>query len=69
MEKIIIKNRVKLARIEADMTQQQLADQIGVTRQTIGLIEAQNEVVFEFLGTEYYFISEKDWDAYFATLS
>ena len=41
MEKIIIKNRVKLARIEADMTQQQLADHIGVTRQTIGLIEAQ----------------------------
>ncbi len=40
MEKVTIKNRVKLARIEADLTQQQLADQVGVTRQTIGLIEA-----------------------------
>jgi len=41
MDKIKIANRVKLARIEADLTQQQLADQIGITRQTIGLIEAQ----------------------------
>jgi putative transcriptional regulator len=41
MDEIRIGNRVKLARIEADLTQQQLADQIGVTRQTIGLIEAE----------------------------
>ena len=41
MDEIAIRNRVKLARIEADLTQQQLADRIGVTRQTIGLIEAQ----------------------------
>ena len=41
MDEIVITNRVKLARIEADLTQQQLADRIGVTRQTIGLIEAQ----------------------------
>ena len=33
------KNRVKLARIENDLTQAQLAEKIGVTRQTIGLIE------------------------------
>jgi putative transcriptional regulator len=32
--------KLKLARIEKDMTQEQLADRIGVTRQTIGLIEA-----------------------------
>lgn len=31
--------RLKIARIEADMSQEQLADAIGVTRQTIGLIE------------------------------
>lgn len=41
MDEISITNRVKLARVEADLTQQQLADRIGVTRQTIGLIEAQ----------------------------
>ena len=33
------KNRVKLARIENDLTQAQLAEQVGVTRQTISLIE------------------------------
>ena len=33
------KNRVKLARIENDLTQAQLAERVGVTRQTIGLIE------------------------------
>ena len=33
-------NRLKLARIEHGLTQSQLADLAGVTRQTIGLIEA-----------------------------
>lgn len=33
-------SRMKLARIENDLTQQELADMVGVTRQTIGLIEA-----------------------------
>ncbi|WP_428909956.1 helix-turn-helix transcriptional regulator [Niallia sp. Krafla_26] len=32
-------NKVKLARVQADLTQQQLADQVGITRQTISLIE------------------------------
>ncbi|MCJ8013982.1 helix-turn-helix transcriptional regulator [Paenibacillus sp. KQZ6P-2] len=32
-------NPVKIARIQAGLTQQQLADQTGVTRQTISLIE------------------------------
>lgn len=41
MDEIRVGNRVKLARIEAGFTQQQLADEIGVTRQTIGLIEAE----------------------------
>ena len=31
--------RMKLARIEQDLTQQELADMVDVTRQTIGLIE------------------------------
>ncbi len=40
MEEIIIKNKLKLARVEKDLTQEQLADLVRVTRQTIGLIEA-----------------------------
>jgi len=40
MEEIEIENRVKLARVEKDLTQEQLAELVGVTRQTIGLIEA-----------------------------
>jgi len=36
-----VRNRVKLARVEHGYTQQELANLIGVTRQTIGLIEAQ----------------------------
>ncbi|CRK82762.1 helix-turn-helix transcriptional regulator [Neobacillus massiliamazoniensis] len=34
-----MKNKVKLARTEVDLTQQQLAEKVGVTRQTISLIE------------------------------
>lgn len=34
-----MKNKVKLARVEYDLTQQQLAEKVGVTRQTISLIE------------------------------
>ena len=33
---------MKIARVECDMTQEQLADAVGVTRQTIGLIESGN---------------------------
>ena len=36
-----IKNKIKLARVEKDWTQQELAEEIGVTRQTIGLIERE----------------------------
>jgi len=40
MEELEFENRVKLARVEKGLTQEELADRIGVTRQTIGLIEA-----------------------------
>ena len=33
--------RLKIARVERDLSQEQLAELVGVTRQTIGLIEAQ----------------------------
>jgi putative transcriptional regulator len=35
-----LNNRVKLARVEKGLNQTQLAELTGVTRQTIGLIEA-----------------------------
>ncbi|NEU32083.1 helix-turn-helix transcriptional regulator [bacterium LRH843] len=34
-----MKNNVKLARVKAELTQQELADAVGITRQTISLIE------------------------------
>ncbi|MGE5450187.1 MAG: helix-turn-helix transcriptional regulator [Methanomassiliicoccales archaeon] len=34
--------RLKIARIECDLSQEQLAEKVGVTRQTIGLIETGN---------------------------
>jgi len=34
-----LENRVRIARVEANLTQQQLAEKVGVTRQTISLIE------------------------------
>jgi putative transcriptional regulator len=40
MEDIQYGNRVKLARVEKGLTQAQLAELVGITRQTIGLIEA-----------------------------
>lgn len=32
--------RMKIARVECDFSQEQLAEKVGVTRQTIGMIEA-----------------------------
>ena len=40
MKELIVGNKVKLARVEKNLSQQELADLVGVTRQTIGLIEA-----------------------------
>jgi putative transcriptional regulator len=40
MEEIEYENRLKVARVEKGLTQEQLAKMAGVTRQTIGLIEA-----------------------------
>jgi Predicted transcriptional regulators len=34
-----VKNNLKVARIQVNLTQQQLAKKVGVTRQTISLIE------------------------------
>lgn len=32
--------KMKLARVEKDLSQEQLAEKVGATRQTIGMIEA-----------------------------
>lgn len=38
-----VKNiKMKVARVESDVSQEQLAALVGVTRQTIGMIEAGN---------------------------
>lgn len=37
----IIKNSVKTSRNERGLTQEELAEKVGVTRQTIGLIEKE----------------------------
>jgi len=42
-EVMLMKNKkMKIARIEHDLSQEQLAELVGVTRQTIGMIEAGN---------------------------
>jgi len=38
-DKLVLKNRIKVARAEKGLTQQQLAELIGVSRQTISSIE------------------------------
>jgi len=34
--------KMKIARVENDLTQEELAEKVGVTRQTIGMIESGN---------------------------
>ncbi len=36
-----VRNRIKVARVEKGFTQEELAEKVGVTRQTIGLIEKE----------------------------
>lgn len=41
MEVAILRNiKLKMARVELDLSQEDLANMVGATRQTIGLIEA-----------------------------
>lgn len=43
MDEKTLKNRkLKLARLACDLSQEDLAERVGVTRQTIGLIESGN---------------------------
>ncbi|ENJ9653088.1 helix-turn-helix transcriptional regulator [Clostridium botulinum] len=36
----MINKKMKIARVECELSQQQLAEKVGVTSQTIGMIEA-----------------------------
>lgn len=38
-EKLILRNRIRVARAERDISQEELAEMTGVTRQTISAIE------------------------------
>jgi putative transcriptional regulator len=38
-EKLIVSNRIKVLRAETNLTQEELADKVGVTRVTINCIE------------------------------
>ena len=42
MDKLTMGDRIKETRKKRGLTQEQLAEKVGVTRQTIGLIEAGN---------------------------
>jgi len=43
VEVVMLRNkRMKIARVECDFSQEQLAKAVGVARQTIGMIEAGN---------------------------
>lgn len=66
-----MKNKIRVARAERRMTQQQLADQTGVSRQTINAIESGKFVpstivalkiarVFERPVEEIFFLEEGD---------
>ena len=41
-ENLILKNKLKISRVEKDLSQEQLAKLVGVSRQTINAIESGN---------------------------
>lgn len=60
-----MKNRIRVARAEVRMTQQQLADAIGVSRQTINAIESGKFVPSTLLALKMARIFEKNVEEIF----
>ncbi len=60
-----MKNRIKVARAEKSMTQQQLADAAGVSRQTINAIESGKFVPSTILALKIAQIFEKQVEEIF----
>ncbi len=60
-----LKNKVKLARVENDLTQDELAKLTGVTRQTIGAIESGKFNPTAKLALVFCIILEKTFDELF----
>ncbi len=60
-----MKNRIRVARAEVRMTQQQLADAIGVSRQTINAIESGKFVPSTVLALKMARIFEKNVEEIF----
>ena len=60
-----MKNRIRVARAEVRMTQQQLADAIGVSRQTINAIESGKFVPSTVLALKMAQIFEKSVEEIF----
>ena len=60
-----MKNRIRVARAEVRMTQQQLADAIGVSRQTINAIESGKFVPSTVLALKMAQIFEKSVEELF----
>lgn len=67
-----MKNRIRIARAENRMTQQELADLVGVSRQTINAVEAEKYVpsavlllkiasIFKMPVEDIFYLEEKDW--------
>ena len=58
-----MKNNIRVERAIARMTQQQLAEQVGVSRQTIVAIEAGKYVPSTVLALKIVFqLEEEDWN-------
>ena len=60
-----MKNRIRVERAERRMTQQQLAEAVGVSRQTVNAIEAGKFIPSTLLALKFARVFEKSVEAVF----